>query len=37
MTGTANDKIVVFGIDDWADIGDKIYKEVFGDIKCGFD
>jgi len=29
MTGTANDKIVVFGIDDWADIGDKIYKEVF--------
>jgi len=28
MTGTANDKIVVFGVDDWADIGDKIL-EVF--------
>ena len=29
MTGTANDKIVVFGVDDWADIGDKICGEVF--------
>jgi len=29
MTGTAEDKIVVFGVDDWADIGDKICGEVF--------
>jgi hypothetical protein len=29
MTGTAEDKIVVFGVDDWADIGDKICREVF--------
>ncbi|AEE14456.1 hypothetical protein Thena_0824 [Thermodesulfobium narugense DSM 14796] len=29
VTGTAEDKIIVFGIDDWADIGDKICKEVF--------
>ena len=29
MTGTANDKIVVFGVDDWADIGNKICGEVF--------
>jgi hypothetical protein len=29
VTGTAEDKIIVFGIDDWADIGSKICKEVF--------
>jgi len=29
VTGTAEDKIIVFGIDDWADIGDKIWEEVF--------
>jgi DNA-binding protein len=29
ITGTADNKIVVFGVDDWADIGDKIYREVF--------
>ena len=29
ITGTAKDKITVFGIDDWEDIGDKICKEVF--------
>ncbi|SHF27274.1 hypothetical protein SAMN02745195_02252 [Thermoanaerobacter uzonensis DSM 18761] len=29
VTGTAEDKIVVFGVDDWADIGDKICEEVF--------
>jgi hypothetical protein len=29
VTGTAKDKIIVFGIDDWADIGDKIFEEVF--------
>lgn len=30
VTGTAEDKIVVFGIDDWADIDNKICEEVFG-------
>jgi hypothetical protein len=29
VTGTAEDKIIVFGIDDWADIGSKVCKEVF--------
>ncbi|WP_029689274.1 hypothetical protein [Thermoanaerobacter sp. A7A] len=29
VTGTAEDKIVVFAIDDWVDIGDKICEEVF--------
>jgi len=28
-TGSHEEKIVVFGIDDWADIGDKIVEEVF--------
>jgi len=29
VTGTAEDKIVVFGLDDWADIGSKVCEEVF--------
>ncbi|KAA5805724.1 DUF1887 family CARF protein [Thermoanaerobacterium thermosaccharolyticum] len=29
VTGTTEDKIVVFGIDDWSDIGSKICEEVF--------
>ncbi|WP_284680779.1 DUF1887 domain-containing protein [Aceticella autotrophica] len=29
VTGTTEDKIVVFGVDDWTNIGDKICEEVF--------